>query len=56
LDGGLAGGELSLSASSDKPLQVQHMSSKSTYVLAWNKISGKPHCVSKFAPTYGPLH
>jgi hypothetical protein len=56
LEGGLAGGELSLSASSDKPLQVQHMSSKSTYVLARNKISGKPHCVSKFAPTYGPLH
>ena len=32
------------------------MSSKSTYVLARNKISGQTHCVSKFAPTYGPLH
>ena len=56
LDGGLAGDELSIAASSASPLPVECLSSKNVYQISQNNLNSQPHCIGKFAPQYGPLH
>ena len=56
LDGGFAGDELSIVASSASPLAVEHLSSKNVYQISQNNLNSQPHCIAKYEPQYGPLH
>ena len=56
LDGGLAGDELCIVATSASPLAVGRMSSKNVYHLSQNRLNIQPHCLAKYEPQYGPLH
>ncbi len=56
LDGGLAGDELSIAATSASPLSVARLSSKNVYHINQTNLNSQSHCIAKFAPQYGPLH
>ena len=56
LDGGLAGDDLCIAATSASPLAVERMSSRNVYQLAQNRLNIQPHCLAKYEPQYGPLH
>ena len=57
LDGGEVNGEvLSILASSDVPIPIEQLSSRTTYEHLRSRSYKQPHCVNKFLPTYGPLH
>jgi hypothetical protein len=56
LDGGLAGDELSIVATSASPLAVERLSSRNVYLISQNSLNSQPHCIAKYEPQYGPLH
>ena len=57
LDGGeVNGGVLSILASSDTRNSLEQLSSRNTYEQLRSRTYKQPHCITKFMPTYGPLH
>ena len=57
LDGGeVRGGVLSILASSDAPISLEQLSSRNAYEQLQSRRYKQPHCITKFMPTYGPLH
>ena len=57
LDGGeVNGGVLSILASSDARNSLEQLSSRNTYEQLRSRTYKQPHCITKFMPTYGPLH
>ena len=57
LDGGeVNGGVLSILAFSDAPIPLERVSSRNTYEQLRSRRYKQPHYISKFLPTYSPLH
>ena len=56
LDGGLIVGSDEMGVSSDNPVNISQLTSRNTYTLLRAHHYKEPHCISKFLPTYGPLH